>query len=53
MIDRRRGIYRTPDWLYRPLRRLMPFALDVAASAENAKCRRFYTQHDEIGRAHV
>lgn len=33
----------TPDDLYRRLHRLYRFNLDAAASAENAKCRRFYS----------
>jgi phage N-6-adenine-methyltransferase len=34
----------TPDWLFRPLNRLIPFQLDIAADARNAKCARFYDE---------
>jgi phage N-6-adenine-methyltransferase len=42
--DPRRGSWSTPDWVYQPLNRLLYFDLDVAADANNAKCRRFYTK---------
>lgn len=34
----------TPDPLYRRLHRIFHFTLDAAASAENAKCKRFFTK---------
>ena len=34
--------YRTPDWLFGMLDDEFHFDLDAAASAQNAKCRRYY-----------
>lgn len=34
----------TPDDLFRPLDRIFDFQLDAAATAENAKCARFFTR---------
>lgn len=42
--DPRKGVWETPDWLYRPLNELLRFDLDAAASRKNAKCARFYDE---------
>lgn len=34
----------TPDWLFRYLNSRFHFALDAAATKENAKCKRFYDE---------
>lgn len=40
-------LWRTPNWLFRWLdERYGPFDVDLAASYENAKCARYYTQRD-------
>ena len=36
--------WQTPDWLFQKLNEEFVFELDAAASNENAKCLRFYTQ---------
>lgn len=36
----------TPWWFYRGLDAIWQFKLDAAASPENAKCARFYTEQD-------
>ena len=41
--DPRKGVWPTPAWLFAPLHRRLGFDLDVAASADNAKCRRFFS----------
>lgn len=41
--DPRKGIWPTPDWVFQPLNQVLRFDLDVAASVENAKCRRYFT----------
>lgn len=42
--DPRRGVWSTPDWLFQPLNALLRFDLDAAASRENAKCRRYFSE---------
>lgn len=38
----------TPDWLFRAASEILgPFDLDVCATAENAKCDRFFTRADD------
>lgn len=43
--DRKRSIYRTPDWLYNWLNlNYGPFDIDVAACEKSAKCEKYYTK---------
>lgn len=42
--DPRRGVWPTPDWVFKPLNQLLHFDLDAAAGVENAKCRRYFTK---------
>lgn len=41
-----RDSWQTPDSLYRPLHHEFGFIIDLAASARNAKCDRFFTAED-------
>lgn len=41
--DPNKGVWPTPDWLFKPLHRRHRFDLDAAASPDNAKCRRYFT----------
>ncbi|WP_414654015.1 DNA N-6-adenine-methyltransferase [Hyalangium sp.] len=42
--DPRKGVWRTPDWLFEPLDELLTFDLDAAASRANARCARFFSE---------
>lgn len=42
--DPRKGVWRTPDWLFQPLHALLGFELDAAASRQNAKCPRYFDE---------
>jgi len=43
-----RSTWSTPSWLYDYLNQKQgPFTLDAAASAENAKCEKFFTKEDD------
>lgn len=44
--DPNKGIWPTPDWLFKPLHRRHRFDLDAAASASNAKCAKYFTEKD-------
>lgn len=37
----------TPQWLFDALNKEFSFTLDVCANEQNAKCARFFTQHDD------
>lgn len=39
--------WETPQWLFDELHAEFGFETDLAASAENAKCRQFYTKADD------
>ena len=41
-----RDTWQTPDWLFNYLDKLFKFNLDVCASAENAKCEKYYTEQE-------
>jgi phage N-6-adenine-methyltransferase len=41
--DPRKGVWSTPDWLYKPLDQVLRFDLDAAASADNARCRKYFS----------
>lgn len=45
--DPRKGVWPTRDEIFKPLAALYRPRLDVAASVDNAKCKRFYTRHDD------
>ncbi len=38
--------YGTPQFIFDALNLEFPFTIDVCANAENAKCKRFYTEED-------
>lgn len=44
--DPNKGIWPTPGWLFGPLNVRFNFGLDAAASRENTKCKRYYTEKD-------
>jgi phage N-6-adenine-methyltransferase len=42
--DPRKGVWETPDWLFKPLHQLLRFDLDAAADAKTKKCTRYFSQ---------
>lgn len=42
--DPNKGVWPTPDWLFKPLHQRHRFDLDAAASKSNAKCGRYFTE---------
>lgn len=39
--------FSTPDWLFKEIDKEFHFDVDVCATAENAKCERYYTQEED------
>ena len=39
--------WETPDWLFQEYDAMYDFDLDVCATPENAKCKRFFTKEDD------
>ena len=39
--------YETPDEIFEPLNKEFGFTLDVCATAENAKCKKYFTKDDD------
>ena len=43
----RRGDWKTPKWLFDKYDSIYHFTLDAAASVENAKCEKYYTEKQD------
>ena len=46
-VDEERGCWETPQWLFDELDGEFGFTLDAAATPENAKCERFFTESED------
>lgn len=45
-VDPRKGVWPTPDSLFKPLHARHAFDLDAAADSSNAKCDRYFSERD-------
>lgn len=46
-LDKKSDQFGTPDHIFKPLNKRYKFTLDAAATAQNAKCKKFFTKEDD------